>query len=390
MVLDLPKEIITLLGAHFESPISHYVVRDEICVAVSTKSPLFLRSLFSLVTPYFSISTGVKQYSVHLIYSQVPEDIITTLYEMCVDFPAVNVEAENILDIPKLYIKRFRISNSVDMYYLLPPLLPTCVFFSRNMQTVHIISELDDPTSSTIANKIIQELGFRTLDLQQHVPLHAACAEIDGKGILLTGGKGVGKTTTLSAILMYANCKLVTNDRMTVDRNLVAHAWPLSVGVRLGTCFQNPILKRFMHTSSGPTFAVNDHKAWNAFFTLSHEKLLRSNYKIRFSNEEFANIFSCAISPTTGVRMIVVPAYMSNARSTVIRQVTTDSAVHLLWSELLTRPNIGMEKYSHPSEFYWRENLEKIAAQVPVYYMYQNQYTLQDSVRKLELLVSDL
>lgn len=74
-------------------------------------------------------------------------------------------------------------------------------------------------------------------------PLHGAVLEHNGRGILLAGPKGAGKTSfTVGALRNLAGCRYVTNDKSVVDDRLRAHALPYSAAVAPGTLSAAPEL----------------------------------------------------------------------------------------------------------------------------------------------------
>lgn len=74
---------------------------------------------------------------------------------------------------------------------------------------------------------------------------HAAAFSHHGRGVLVSGHKGAGKTTTLLASLRLLGGDYVTNDRLLLRREggeLVGRPWPMHIRVGVGTLLAIPEL----------------------------------------------------------------------------------------------------------------------------------------------------
>ncbi|MGH3867781.1 MAG: hypothetical protein ACRDQ4_16965 [Pseudonocardiaceae bacterium] len=74
---------------------------------------------------------------------------------------------------------------------------------------------------------------------------HAAAFSYRGRGVLVTGHKGAGKTTTLVTSLRLIGGDYVTNDRLLLRREggeLVGRPWPMHIRVGVGTLLTLPDL----------------------------------------------------------------------------------------------------------------------------------------------------
>lgn len=74
---------------------------------------------------------------------------------------------------------------------------------------------------------------------------HAAAFSHHGRGVLVTGHKGAGKTTTLLTSLRLLGGDYVTNDRLLLRREggeLVGRPWPMHLRVGVGTLLAMPEL----------------------------------------------------------------------------------------------------------------------------------------------------
>ncbi len=92
-----------------------------------------------------------------------------------------------------------------------------------------------DCTSHWHAMRIIREIYLREMLLDDHTMLHGAAVEFAGRGLIIVGGKGEGKTT-VSSRLMSDGWSFVTNDRVLVGRSqgiFTAYPYPLDVRAHL-------------------------------------------------------------------------------------------------------------------------------------------------------------
>jgi len=70
-----------------------------------------------------------------------------------------------------------------------------------------------------IISRFIREIAFRRLQNQQYVMFHSSAVEIDGKGVLIIGDSGAGKTTLALTLCRFYNAKYVSNDRILLKFN---------------------------------------------------------------------------------------------------------------------------------------------------------------------------
>jgi len=82
--------------------------------------------------------------------------------------------------------------------------------------------------------------------------LHGAVLAIDGRGVLLLGAKGAGKTTfALSALQAGSSIALVSNDKSVLDGAGLAYGLPYAVAVAPGTLSRLPELQAVATRWSG-------------------------------------------------------------------------------------------------------------------------------------------
>lgn len=85
----------------------------------------------------------------------------------------------------------------------------------------------------------IREIIFRLLENNGFVCLHASAIEFDGKGVLIIGNSGAGKTTTSLGLAHFTQAGYLANDgvlvRREADGSLLAYGLPLPIGMNYGT-----------------------------------------------------------------------------------------------------------------------------------------------------------
>jgi len=106
-----------------------------------------------------------------------------------------------------------------------------------------------------------------TAQLLEHdaVYAHAAALVHDGRGLVIAGPKGAGKTTTLLSALRLVGGDFVTNDRLLLRRDegggTVGYAWPMHLRATVDTLRAVPGMRRFLpreddNTPAGPAAPV--------------------------------------------------------------------------------------------------------------------------------------
>ena len=151
-----------------------------------------------------------------------------------------------------------------------------CITTSLNKNKIRLFS------------RIILEMLFRIKYLQGFKLIHAACVEINGKGVLICGEKHRGKTTLLLHLLASGKGKLVSNDKVFLNKetNEVQFV-PLVVRVGQGT------VNNFKQIDLNGSFVrISDSEK-------QHEKPLFGNDKWEMTPHELVGIFGTEYIDTT-------------------------------------------------------------------------------------------
>ncbi|MEU7802534.1 hypothetical protein AB0B10_25070 [Micromonospora arborensis] len=95
------------------------------------------------------------------------------------------------------------------------------------------------------APRLVRQAMTGQLLTEGMVYAHAAALTVHGRGILIAGNRGRGKTTTLLAGLHYLGGDYVTNDRLMLhahDSGLHGYPWPMPLRAGIGTLAALPHL----------------------------------------------------------------------------------------------------------------------------------------------------
>jgi len=117
-------------------------------------------------------------------------------------------------------------------------------FFDLGPGRVELVGAADSPRWRFSAVLIL--LGIIAARMcRTSLDLHAAALDRGGRGILVAGPKGAGKTTLATYLLGTGGCSLVANDRVFVagpPSAPVVHGAPTPVKIRAGTLREFPAL----------------------------------------------------------------------------------------------------------------------------------------------------
>jgi hypothetical protein len=133
---------------------------------------------------------------------------------------------------------------------------------ARRATAVHCAT---DTAAAYFAARLVRQLMTAQLLAAGAVYAHTAALEHDGRGILIAGHPGAGKTTTLLAVLRRLGGAFVTSDRLLLiaDRRdgLRGYAWPAHIRVGIGTLLAYPDLAGLVPTDQRADQAAPHAKA---------------------------------------------------------------------------------------------------------------------------------
>lgn len=93
--------------------------------------------------------------------------------------------------------------------------------------------------------EFIRDLIIKDQEQKGTLILHSTAAEKDGKGFIIAGSKGAGKTTTLMEFLYKYDCKMVSGDKVFLRVSageITLHGWPDYTHIGVGTIRRFPQL----------------------------------------------------------------------------------------------------------------------------------------------------
>lgn len=98
----------------------------------------------------------------------------------------------------------------------------------------YMIFSVDSKYEFMILARFIREIAFRALEDEQYVSFHSSSVEIDGKGYLLIGDSGAGKSTMALTLCKYFGARYISNDRIMVKiQNNEIHAIPFGMPIKI-------------------------------------------------------------------------------------------------------------------------------------------------------------
>ena len=113
------------------------------------------------------------------------------------------------------------------------------------------------------AARLVRQVMTAQLLATGAVYAHAAVFAHCGRGVLITGHRGAGKTTTLLACLRLLGGDYVTNDRLLLRREhgeLIGRPWPAHMRVGVGTLLAMPELADLVPTQLRD---IPQHRRWH-------------------------------------------------------------------------------------------------------------------------------
>ncbi|TQF04386.1 hypothetical protein E6W39_21890 [Kitasatospora acidiphila] len=154
---------------------------------------------------------------------------------------------------------------------------------------IHILLRPGAERGERYLMRVIREAALRCAQERGWAVFHAAAAAVGGRGVLLAGTSGAGKTTVLSALAAYAGADLIAADRAAVDEE-ATHVLgvPLSVRIGSGTIGALPPA-----ITADRRLAVPDH--------------LGPAGKAALTPAEFAGAFGVAVRESAPLALVVMP-----------------------------------------------------------------------------------
>lgn len=173
--------------------------------------------------------------------------------------------------------------------------------------------------------RLMREAMLRTYEDHGGVVFHAAGADLDGHGVMITGPRSAGKTTLLTCLLRATGGGLLSNDRLIVDRQGRLVAVPLPVPVARGTLEAVPELAAAVAGSSRPQRPVT-----------ALPKTFGTAEKAEFSAREYATALGTSLTAGSWLRMILVPRLADTTEPVSVRALEPPETRRLLLTSCFT------------------------------------------------------
>ena len=204
---------------------------------------------------------------------------------------------------------------------------------------------------------------------------HAACVAAGNRGIVLTGNKFSGKTTTLFNLLR-SGWDFVANDKIAIgitDELPSVLGFPINLGVRDAT-----------FDVLADQLPANLRSVWiDRLATRSEQE--RAGSRVYFSPREIAEMFSTKIASACRLTMFVLPEYDATVRRPSLEFLEPSSAIKVLFQQHLSGLSSiepeqaflqrmlpgGPEPDSIAADF--TKQLEMICRETPCYRLRQNE-----------------
>ena len=169
-------------------------------------------------------------------------------------------------------------------------------------KTIYILSSQLEKKYATEFTRIIRDVITKLSNNQGFFHLHGSAVEINNKGYLFCGGKGVGKTTLLLKLLDSIECSFVANDRILIGNDsgrICIHNWPTAVYLLLDTLkdYKN-IYDDLVNNKLIPEYP--QFRFWNK----THLERRYEKYKVGFLQDELARLFEKKITRKTNPRCV--------------------------------------------------------------------------------------
>lgn len=191
--------------------------------------------------------------------------------------------------------------------------------YFRNLQTYFVCCNGDFKSSKLMIIRFIRQIYKYEAIKDGWIYFHASCLENNGRGLLFTGDKYTGKTTSLiNYIFNDRNTKFISNDKVflkLVDNEIQVKSVPYRVSIR------NTTLDHFKN--------LNDIFASESLF---YDEIPS---KIRLLPSEFIKCMGVESLVGTKLNYIIIPIYCKNLNSVILKNVELNNSIKTIKDNLL-------------------------------------------------------
>jgi hypothetical protein len=212
-----------------------------------------------------------------------------------------------------------------------------------------------DPTRAGFESaRLVREVVRRLGEESGEVVLHAGAVVLAGRAWVISGAKGAGKTTSVCALMEYADAAFIANDRVHLRQaaGFDVRAWPMSTRIGVGTCTASPRLRPLL---SGGRRLAYPQTGWDPDRGLTAAAIAihvaaRSGPKIELVTQELCEVLGAEATGGAPVGGVLLPEHgapvpgvakadPADVREVLMGQVfTPDDEAYPDWLELRATP----------------------------------------------------
>jgi hypothetical protein len=193
--------------------------------------------------------------------------------------------------------------------------------------------------------RVIRELGTIEALNQACLPVHGGAIAVNGQGIMFTGPRRAGKTTTLLRSLVQHQADFIANDRLFLDLRSVAavvRGMPTILKIRASTLFLLPRL----HDSYRQTPWFRSEtlaEARQRFLDPDHPRNNLLSLSASLNTAQLLAITGTRAVQDSALSAIVFPAVAEPGQAARLKMIGAAAAAERLMSSCLLRPSVPLQ-----------------------------------------------
>jgi len=220
----------------------------------------------------------------------------------------------------------------------------TCILIDNLENSFFYIYNNIDAYTLLTPMRIIRSLLMRPFLENNYIYFHAAAIRYKGKGILLCGNSGKGKTSTLLHFLNTKKGELIANDKVFIgigeEKYVNVWGWPTVVSIGVGNLNQYEQLRKYL-TNIDDVTCIQDLYGYTPkkeYLYLSKEEmknLKREGNKLVISHQHLAKLFNKQIIPNSKVDVIININLQWNYKEKRLRKLDTNEIISTLNNNII-------------------------------------------------------
>ncbi len=173
-------------------------------------------------------------------------------------------------------------------------------------------NDVDDYVGLSVM-RIVRSLFMNRMVGSGYMYVHAAAVRYQGKGVLICGDSGKGKTSTILDFLENCEGELVANDKVYIgqeDGTLYVQGWPTVVTLGVGSMKKHQRLNKYLTTIDDITCQQDlyHYTPKRDYLSMSNEELQnldKEGNKLVVSHQKIASLFGKTILGHMGLDLII-------------------------------------------------------------------------------------